>query len=234
MIYDLWDRIKFAAEGAWLRILDARDEAAERPGLTIGVLAAVAGVLAIVVIALAASGDGDGNFVTVAEPPATPESISEAAPAAPLIADSQIVEEEDFTIALPSGWKRTKPPRGASFAARSGDGFAQTTLWVEESPNLDFQEFVDQSLGGLERLGENAQVTDVVDGETLETSIAELQADVPVSGGQPGPYRVTLRAAGDLRFYLATSVAAGAPPARLADAELLGTTFRPQVTTPGD
>jgi len=40
---------------------------------------------------------------------------------------------------------------------------------------------------------------------------------------------VTLRAAGPYRYYLATSIGAGAPPRLIADAELLSTSFRPQV-----
>ena len=40
---------------------------------------------------------------------------------------------------------------------------------------------------------------------------------------------MTLRAAGPYRYYLATSIGAGAPPRLLADAELLGASFRPNV-----
>ena len=72
-------------------------------------------------------------------------------------------------------------------------------------------------------------VSDCVEGSTLETSIAELKAEVPLEGGLAGPYRVTLRAAGPYRYYLATSIGAGAPPRLLADAELLSASFRPNV-----
>ncbi len=145
------------------------------------------------------------------------------------VSDSQFVQERGFSIALPDNWRRTKPPEGASFSARSIDGLGESTLWVDRDPKLDFETFIDQSLAGLEQLGEDATVSDRVDGPTLETSIAELQANVPLDGGLAGPYRVILRAAGPYRYYLATSIGAGAPPRLLADAELLGASFRPNV-----
>jgi len=140
-----------------------------------------------------------------------------------------LVEERGFSIALPDTWKRTKPPEGGSFAAVSDDGLGEATLWVDRDRKLSFDDFIDQSLAGLDGLGDNARVTDRVEGPTLETSIAVLEADVPVDGAVAGPYRVTLRAAGPYRYYLATSIGAGAPPRLIADAELLSTSFRPQV-----
>ncbi len=222
MIYDLWDRISFAAEGAWLRAGDLFDALRHRRwGLPLAgaVLALIAAGLVVLI------GGGDSG---------SERSGGRAAPVARLeppsvISDPQFVEEKGFSIALPDSWRRTRPPEGASFSARSDDGLGEVTLWVDRDPKLGFEEFIDQSLAGLEGLGENAEVTDRVDGPTIETSIAVLAADVPVDGGAAGPYRVTLRAAGPYRYYLATSIGAGAPPRLIADAELLSASFRPQV-----
>lgn len=221
MISDLWDRISFAAEGAWLRIADAADAIRQsRFGLAIAGAVAVAVVVVAIVLA-GSGGGGPGSEATTAAPvQLKPPSV---------ISDPQLVEEKGFSIAVPDTWHRTKPPEGASFAAASDDGLGKATLWVDRDPKLDFDEFVDQSLAGLEGLGDNAEVTDRVDGPTPETSIAVLEADVPVDGGVAGPYRVTLRAAGPYRYYLATAIGAGAPPRLLADAELLSTSFRPRV-----
>jgi hypothetical protein len=220
VIHDLWDRISFAVEGLWLRLADGFDALrARRWGLPL--LGAVL-VLAIAGIAVLVLGGDDGAAPEPAPPLAQSEPPS-------VISDPQFVEERGFSIALPDTWRRVKPPEGASFAAVSDDGLGEATLWVDRDPDLDFDEFVDQSLAGLEGLGEDARVTDRVEGPTPETSIAVLEAEVPVDGGVAGPYRVTLRAAGPYRYYLATSIGAGAPPRLIADAELLSASFRPQV-----
>ncbi|MFN8113148.1 MAG: hypothetical protein U0R51_08100 [Solirubrobacterales bacterium] len=224
MISELWDRITFAAEGLWLRLTDAFDALRYRPwGLPAAGVVLAAVVVGIVLLVGGGSGGSDDGTGT-----GTVEPLSEAQPPS-VINDPQFVEEKGFSIALPDTWKRTKPPEGASFAAVSDDGLGEATLWVDRDPKLDFDEFIDQSLAGLDGLGDNARVTDRVKGPTPETSIAVLEADVPVDGGVAGPYRVTLRAAGPYRYYLATSIGAGAPPRLVADAELLSTSFRPQV-----
>lgn len=221
MIADLWDRISFAAEGLWLRAGDGIDELRSRrwglPAAAVVVVLLVAGAAALVL--------GDGDERTGPEPA---PSLAQSEPPS-VINDPQLVEERGFSIALPDAWHRIRPPEGASFAAVSDDGLGEATLWVERDPDLDFDEFIDQSLAGLEGLGEDARVTDRVEGPTPETSIAVLEADVPVDGGVAGPYRVTLRAAGPYRYYLATSIGAGAPPRLIAEAELLSASFRPQV-----
>jgi len=221
VIRDLWDRLTFAIEGLWLRIADGFDAVRySRWGPAAAGLAIA--VVAVVVIVVVAGGGSSEEGATTASPAAEAEPPS-------VISDPQFVEEKGFAIALPDSWRRTNPPEGASFAATSDDGLGVATLWVDRDPKLDFDEFVDQSLAGLEGLGDNARVTDRVEGPSPETSIAVLEADVPVDGGAAGPYRVTLRAAGPYRYYLATSIGAGAPPRLVADAELLSTSFRPQV-----
>jgi len=219
VVSDLWDRISFALEGAGLRIADGFDALrARRWGLP---LAGAAVVLIVAAVLVAALGGGEGA------PSATTAPLAQSEPPS-VISDPQFVEEKGFSIALPDSWHRTRPPEGASFAAVSEDGLGEATLWVDRDRNLSFDEFVDQSLAGLDGIGENARVSDRVEGPTPETSIAVLEADVPVDGGVAGPYRVTLRAAGPYRYYLATSVGAGAPPRLAADAELLSASFRPQ------
>lgn len=221
VISDLWDRISFAAEGLWLRVGDGIDALRRhRWGLPAAAALAVLIVGGLAVLVL--GGDGDEAATEPAAPLAQSEPPS-------VINDPQFLEERGFSIALPDAWHRVKPPEGASFAATSDDGLGETTLWVERDPDLDFDAFVDQSLAGLEGLGEDARVADRVKGPTPETSIAVLEAEVPVDGGVAGPYRVTLRAAGPYRYYLATSIGAGAPPRLIAEAELLSASFRPQV-----
>jgi hypothetical protein len=221
VIHDLWDRISFAAEGLWLRAGDGLDALRSRRwGLP-----AAAAVLVLVVAGFAVLVLGDEGDEEAGPEPAP--SLAQSQPPS-VISDPQFVEERGFSIALPDAWHRVKPPEGASFAATSDDGLGEATLWVERDPDLDFDAFVDQSLAGLEGLGEDARVTDRVEGPTPETSIAVLEAEVPVDGGVAGPYRVTLRAGGPYRYYLATSIGAGAPPRLIAEAELLSASFRPQ------
>jgi hypothetical protein len=220
VLHDLWDRISFAAEGIVLRGDDLLDALRHRRfGLPLAGIAAAAAIALILILAIGGDSDSDSAATAPLTPVEPPSAIS----------DSQFVQERGFSIALPDNWHRTKPPEGASFAAASDDGLGEATLWVDRDPKLDFDTFIDQSLAGLEKLGDNATVTDRVEGSSLETSIAELEADVPLDGGLAGPYRVTLRAAGPYRYYLATSIGAGAPPRLLADAELLGASFRPNV-----
>jgi len=221
VISDLWDRFTFAIEGLWLHVTDLFDRLrSTRFGLPI---AAAGAVLVVIGVVLLVGGGSD-----------EPQESSQDASIAPVeppsaISQSQFVQERGFSIALPDSWHRAKPPEGASFSAQSDDGLGESTLWVDRDPDIDFDEFVDQSLAGLKQLGDNATVSDRVEGSSLETSIAVLEADVPLDGGLAGPYRVTLRAAGPYRYYLATSIGAGAPPRLLADAELLSASFRPNV-----
>ena len=220
MISDLWDRFTFALEGLWLRVGDLFDRLRYTrfglPAAGIALVAVIAGVFLLI--------SGGGSETEDPAPAIAPLEPPSA------IAPSQFVQERGFSIALPDTWRRVRAPEGASFAARSEDGLGEATLWVDRDPKLDFDAFVDQSLAGLEQLGDDATVRDRVEGSSLETSIAELEAVVPLDGGLAGPYRVTLRAAGPYRYYLATSIGANAPPRLLADAELLSAGFRPNVT----
>ena len=212
------ERLAYAGEGARLRAEELIDGSRSR-------LALVVGALAIVLVAglLAIGGSGE----------AAPSKAAAATAVASAPVDATLVEERGFTLSMPAGWKRTDAPDGAVFAAESPEGAAQTTLWVERDPNLDFDGFVKQSLGGLTTLGDDARIVDRVDGPTVESSSAELRADVALDGKPAGPYRVNLRAAGPYRYYLATSIQAGAPASLLADAELIGSSLRPDVRVRG-
>ena len=153
--------------------------------------------------------------------------LAPSAASAASAADPTYVAERGYSLSLPGGWERQDAPDGAAFAAVSADGYAETTLWVERQPGMSFDAFVEKSTASLDELATAVAVTDRVGGPTLESQIAELSADVTLDGGAVAPYRVTLRAAGPYRYYLATSVQPGGPANLLGDAELLSGSFRP-------
>lgn len=206
-----------ALEGARLRLAELLDRPRGRVALTAGLIAAAlaAGLL------LTAGRGGD-------EPGTASASAADAAVIGPTL-----VQERGFSLSLPDDWVRTDAPDGAVFAAQSPDGAARSTLWVERDPGLSFGAFVDRSLAGLAKLGEDARVTDRSGGPTIESSAAELRASVALDGQPAGPYRVNLRAAGPYRYYLATSIRPGASPTLIADAELIGSSLRPEVRLRG-
>lgn len=216
LIHETRDRIAFAVEGVTLGAEELLEEARDRAAI---VLTALACMLVVALILLSGVGGSSAG-----------DAIASQAPAP---TTATVVEERGYSLSLPAGWTRTQAPDGAIFSAASADGTAQSTLWAERKPELSFGSYVASSLHGLETLGTGARITDRVEGHTLETSSAELRAEVPLDGMAPGPYRVVLRAAGPYRYYLATSVAPGAPASVLADAELLGTSLRPDVPDHG-
>ncbi len=221
MLDELRDRILYVAEAIALGAADLFDLIRDRLAVTLALVAGAAALIALLVIA--PWGDSGGAGATADAGP-DPIEIATA---------SQFVHGRGFSLALPEGWRRADPPRGAAFAAVSKDGLGETTLWVSRRPRLDFDAFVEQSLRGLERLGSDATVADRVDGPTLETSIAELRATVSRAGRAASPYRVTLRAAGPYRYYLATTIAGNSPPRLLAEAELLSSSLRPKAPGAG-
>jgi hypothetical protein len=216
-----------AALGAWDAILDARDAVAERLGaleraqiwtwasIPIAALAVVAG------LALIQGGSED-----------SPGPAS-ALPAAARGAQAEYVRGAGFSLALPEGWKETDPPDGAAFAAKSKDGLADATLWIEEDPNLSFSEFEQRSLAQLGEIADNPRIVDRVEGPTVESTITELRADAPVADGVTAPVRVTLRGAGNYRLYFSTVQQPGADPQIGADIETLHASLRPEVTVAG-
>lgn len=209
------DRLADASTDARLRAAELLESSRGR--LAVVLAALVAAFAGAVLLAGAAGGDDA----------AAPTADADA------VIGPTMVRERGFSLSLPGDWVRTDTPDGAVFAARSADGAALTTLWVERDPDLGFDGFVRRSLSGLASLGADARVTDRVDGPTIEASSAELRADVALDGAPAGPYRVNLRAAGPYRYYLATSLEPGAAPALLADAELIGSSLRPEVRLRG-
>lgn len=156
------------------------------------------------------------------------------APAAASTAtEAEFIEQPGYSLALPTGWEQTNPPDGAAFSAASTDGMADATLWIERAPKLSFERFEQRSLSQLAELGGKARVVDRVEGPTVESSIVELRADVPVGEGATAPYRVTLRAAGPFRHYFVTVTQPGADPDLLADVELMHGSLRPNVQLAG-
>jgi hypothetical protein len=165
---------------------------------------------------------GDGDRPTASSPP--------AAAGAP---EARFLKGSGYSLALPAGWKKEDPPEGAAFAAVSKDGLADATLWIEEEPGLSFSEFEQRSLEQLDEIGENARVTDRVEGPTVESTIAELRAEAPVADGVFADLRVTLRGAGNYRFYFSTAVQPGAAAGLSADIETMHASLRPDVSVAG-
>ena len=216
VLYEAQDRIAYALDGARFAAEDALDAIRERALLVAAALGAV--VLAAVI---ALSVGGDGGTEAAAEPSASPVPATAA--------DPRPIDEAGFSISMPAGWERAEPPKGASFAAESADGLATSTLWAEKAPGLDFDAFTAQSMENLDEIGTHVRISDEVDGPSNAARITELRAEVPLDGGVDAAYQVVLRAAGPYRYYLATSLQPGASAQLVADAELLGATFRPQV-----
>lgn len=241
---DIRDDIGFALEGGRLRLAETADWIAERydsRGLPRGLpIAAAAIAVAAGLYTIQDSGESPGSPTSLA--PAEPSAPLPGAAPVPAVSsqsDATLYEGPGFSLALPNGWVESEPAAGAAFAAVSADGLADATLVITEAPKLSFARFEQQSLERLALLGGNARVVDRTVGPTPETTIVELAAGGAAGGDPAGraaladppsadaPYRVTLRAAGPFRYFLATSLAADAPPTLVGDTELLRGTFRP-------
>ncbi|HEY8465192.1 MAG TPA: hypothetical protein VIL04_00150 [Solirubrobacterales bacterium] len=136
-----------------------------------------------------------------------------------------LVRTSTFTLALPAGWKRTKPAGDAAFSARAPGGAADATLWVERDPDLSFAEFEARSIAQVQSLIGRAPRVERTPGPTPERSSFTLIAPAPE--GAPR-YVVTGRLAGPYRYYLATTVQADAPAEVAAGAELIRESFVPE------
>jgi hypothetical protein len=226
----------------WDRVLDARDAARERLGSSgspdsprrpsiprarlwtwASVPIAALGVLAGLALLQGGSADDPSPSVTVGAVPKGARSVPQA----------KFIEGPGYSLALPAGWEQSNPPDGAAFAARSEDGLADATLWIEEDADLSFREFEQRSLEQLGEIGENPRIVDRVQGPTIETTITELRADAPVADGVEAPIRVTLRGAGDYRLFFTTVVQPGAGADIGGDVETLHTSLRPDVSVAG-
>jgi hypothetical protein len=137
-----------------------------------------------------------------------------------------LVAGSSYHLALPAHWEQVNPPAGATFKAVAPDGDADVTLWIERDPGLAFDQFVSRSMRQLKSLtGSRPQVVDRVAAPTADNSVVRLAADAPPS--QPS-YEVTLRAAGDYRYYLAASVQPDASSEAAEGADLIRESFRPE------
>jgi hypothetical protein len=147
--------------------------------------------------------------------------------------EARFLEGSGYSLALPAGWQKEDPPEGAAFMAESKDGLADATLWIEEDPELSFKEFEARSLDQLGEIGENARVTDYVEGPSRESTIVELSAESPVAEGAFAELRVTLRGAGDYLFYFSTVMQPGAESGVGAAIETMHASLRPEVSVAG-
>lgn len=153
-------------------------------------------------------------------------SDSKSSKADKLSKDAKLVTGTGYSLALPAGWEQVEPQGGATFAAESADGDADATLWIRNDPKLDFPSFISQSMAQLEALAGSADIVERVPAPTPEATVVRLAADAPP--GQP-TYEVTLRVAGPLRYYLATSVDPGASAIATEGVKTINTSFTPDV-----
>jgi hypothetical protein len=144
---------------------------------------------------------------------------------APVPTDAQLVSESTFSLALPAGWDRINPANGATFAAVSGDGTADATLYIQEDPKLDMATFEARSIEQLSGLAGSAKVVEQKLGPTAESSSITLKPEDTPEGAPT--YEVVLRSAGDNWYYLATTYQATAPADAIAGVDLIQGSFLP-------
>ncbi len=194
--------------------------------------AAALAVLLVIVL----PGPGGGN--AAAEVPQPPQQgldgSADSVQSKQSAAKGKFVSVGGYSLTLPGDWRTSPRPPGSAFAATSADGLASTTLWIRRQPKLDFDTFEKRSKRSVRKLGRNVEVLSRVDGPTIADSSVQLGADVPVGGDlvpsdqqMISTYRVTLRASGPYRFYLATTIQPGAPEALFAQADELARNLRP-------
>ena len=142
---------------------------------------------------------------------------------------AELVREQNFVLALPSGWQRANPPRGATFAARSRHD-ADATLWVERAPKLSVRKFEAESIRRLKRVARNVRVESRTPSPTDAGGVINLLGNAPSGKGGRVTYEVTLRAVGPFRYYLVTSTQPGARPAAREGVRLVHGSFVPDPT----
>jgi len=225
----------FEAEA--VRELPSRESLLDRidpssPGWRLGsVLLAAAAVIGGLLLLRGGSDDEPSTPSTPVAAPAAPAGAGKDKPdkgnggESTASKHNTLVQGSTYRLALPAGWERVNPPSGATFKAVAPDGGADATLWIEQDPGLSFDAFVNRSSRQLEALaGTTPEVLDRVPAPNLEDSVVRLSADPP--SGQPS-YEVTLRAAGDLRYYLAVSVEPDASAEATDGANLISESLTP-------
>jgi hypothetical protein len=202
------------------------------------IYASSAAMLAILLVILLPGAGGGHAAAEVPAVPAAPAPESEATPDTPAsqqsAAQDKFVEVGGYSLNLPDGWHNSSRPPGSAFAATSADGLATSTLWIRRNPGLDFDAFEKRSKRSLAKLGRNVTVLSKVDGDSVADRSVELGAEVPLGSDLlpadqqlTSTYRVTLRASGPFRFYLATTIQPGSPDSLLAQSRELGHSLRP-------
>jgi hypothetical protein len=142
---------------------------------------------------------------------------------------ARFVSRSGFSLALPPGWKEVRSDDGVAFAARSADGKAQATLWIERAPLLGFQEFVARTSQRLRSLpASETEVVERINAPTIDGTVVRLRADARAASVDSAAYEVTLRATGPYRYYLATTLLPGASRESSEAAELIHRSFVPE------
>jgi hypothetical protein len=158
-------------------------------------------------------------------PPAPPSKHKQSSGHSNASKHTTLVAGSSYHLALPAHWEQVNPPSGATFKAVAPGGDADVTLWIKRDPGLSFDQFVNQSIRQLESLTGSPPKQDLSPAPTANDSVATLTADAP--SNQPS-YEVTLRAAGDYRYYLAKSVQPNASSEAADGAELVRDSFAPE------
>jgi hypothetical protein len=190
--------------------------------LSLGLGAAlVIGALALI------QGGNDSGSDPVATPASQTPGGGEASGGTRADRSANLVRQSSFSLALPPGWQRTDPPRGATFAAAAPGNQADATLWVTNDPKLSFAAFQAESLENLRSLAGSAEIVDQATGPSADDTVVTLAADAPP--GSP-TYEVTLQASGPYRYYLAATLQPDAGSAATAGASLIQKSFVPTGT----
>lgn len=141
---------------------------------------------------------------------------------------AELVQESNFTLAIPPGWQRSNPPRGATFAAEISR--ADATLWIKRDESLSVRRFERQSLKRLKQVAGNARVQSRTPSPTDAGAVIRLLGDA--RSGQDGrvEYEATVRSANPFHYYLVTSEQPGANALARRGVRLVHGSFIPTPT----
>jgi hypothetical protein len=141
---------------------------------------------------------------------------------------AELVQESNFALAIPPGWQRSDPPRGATFSAKING--ADATLWIERDQSLSVRKFERQSLKRLKQVAGNARVESRTPSPTDAGAVIRLLGDARSGQGGRVAYEVTVRSATPFHYYLVTSQQPGANALARRGVRLVHGSFIPSPT----